>query len=256
MTDFDLLDELPEEAEDEKSKALLYTNCLHLNTTHDKDKDQDICVECGELLVSKSFRSDIKFISDPNRIQSRKIEERTIFGDVDSMGFNEDIVLDANRMYLRATNGKIYRGNTRKSIVFACIFYAFKSQGKPQSYSKLITLFQLSKKIGSRGIKHVNLYTDIKTTTNITPITLISEIMIKFNATPEQTAEVTKLYEQVKNRSSKLNGCRPQSLASSLVYFWIIKNNKNITMKDFIKMVSLSEITIHKTMKEIELVLS
>ena len=59
------------------------------------------------------------------------------------------------------------------------------------------------------------------------------------------------LFNQIKNRSSRINRSRPQSTASGLVFYWICKNNKNITLKQFKKTVSLSEITINKIAREI-----
>ncbi len=233
-------------------------NCSHSNTIF--DRDIEICTDCGEELLSKFIQNDIKFISDPNNIQIRKSEERTIFKDVESLGFNEKIVTIANELYMNVTGDKIFRGDSRKGIVFACIFYSFKKCDNPQSYDKLIRLFNLTKKVGSKGIKHINLHisknSDLKTT-SISVNTIISEIMSKFNATSDQVDEVIAIYEKIKNKSSQLNRCRPQSLASALVFFWISKrNNDTISIKKFIDIVNLSEMTINKIIKEINTLLA
>ena len=75
--------------------------------------------------------------------------------------------------------------------------------------------------------------------------------MDKFSATAEQKQEVVKLYEQIKNKSSRLNRSRPQSVGAGLVYFWIRSKQKDITLKQFTKKVSLSELTINKIANEI-----
>ena len=75
--------------------------------------------------------------------------------------------------------------------------------------------------------------------------------MEKFSATESQKKEVIELYHQIKNKSSKLNRSRPQSVASGLVYFWICSKQKDITLKQFTKKVSLSELTVNKIAKEI-----
>ena len=41
------------------------------------------------------------------------------------------------------------------------------------------------------------------------------------------------------------------SVASGIVYYWIIIKNKDISLKDFAKKVSLSELTINKISKKI-----
>ena len=59
----------------------------------------------------------------------------------------------------------------------------------------------------------------------------------------------------IKNKSSKINRSRPQSIAAGLTYYWICNNNKNITMKEFITKVNLSELTITRISKEIAAIL-
>lgn len=131
--------------------------------------------------------------------------------------------------------------------------------GKPQTHDKLIQVFSLKRKTGLKGLKHVNLYAsrDSKLrTTYITPINLVEDIMEKFSANKDQKKEVGELYEKIKNKSSRLNRSRPQSVASGLVYYWIRLKKKEITLKEFAKKVNLSELTINKIAKEISGVLS
>lgn len=253
-------EQLSSSEEDEK-----VVKCSHLNTTN--EKSVDVCTDCGEEITkkiqhTKEWRyygqADSRHSSDPNRVQIRKSEERTIFKDVENMGFSDKIVSEANKIYFQVTQGQIFRGNSRKSIVFACIFHAYKLSGKPQSHEKLINVFNLNRKTGLKCLKHVNLHAPKNSsirTTYITPINLVEEIMEKFSATNEQKQEVIKLYNRIKNKSSRLNRSRPQSVASGLVYFWICSKQKDISLKQFTKKVSLSELTVNKIAKEISDVL-
>lgn len=231
------------------------------------EKGVDVCVTCGKeiskkITHTKEWRyygqSDNRNSSDPNRVQSRKLDSRNIYKDVENMGFNDKIVSSANEIYFEVTKGQIFRANSRRAIIFACIFHSLKLSGKPQSHDKLIHIFNLNRKTGLKGLKHVNLHApkDSKIrTTYITPENLVEEIMDKFSATNEQKQEVIALYHQIKNKSSRLNRSRPQSVASAIVYYWICKQNKKITLKEFTKKVSLSELTINKIAKEISEVL-
>lgn len=269
MSDFELLNKVLNEykkninsdlenSDSEKGEKIY---CHHKNVT--LEKGIDICTDCGEEINKKMQHTkewryygqvDSRHISDPNRVQIRKSEERNIFRDVENMGFSDKIISEANKIYFQVTKGKIFRGNSRKAIVFACIFHSYKLSGKPQSHEKLIGIFNLDRKTGLKGLKHVNLHAPKKShirTTYITPINLVEEIMEKFSATPEQKTEVIKLYHSIRNRSSRLNRSRPQSVASGLVYFWICNNNKDISLKQFTQKVSLSELTINKIAKEI-----
>jgi transcription initiation factor TFIIIB Brf1 subunit/transcription initiation factor TFIIB len=84
---------------------------------------------------------------------------------------------------------------------------------------------------------------------------LIEKIMKIFDAKQSQISEVLELYPLVKDKSAMLNGSRPWSLSSGLVYYWIVKNEKQITIKDFASKVELSELTIKKIYNEITLIL-
>lgn len=235
--------------------------CSHVNII--SEKGIGVCIDCGEEIQQKIDhdkewryygQSDNKHTSNPNRVQMRKIEERSIYKDVESLGFSENIISKANKLYAQVTQGKIFRGNSRKAIVFACVFHAYKISDKPQSHDKLIKIFNLNRKTGLKGLKYVNLCAPKNSkirTTYITPINLVEEIMDQFSATCEQKQEVCDIYEQIKNRSSRLNRSRPQSVASGIVFYWICLKEKDISLKDFAKKVTLSELTINKMTKEI-----
>ena len=174
------------------------------------------------------------------------------------MGFSDTIISKADELYTQVTKGQIYRGNSRKAIVFACIFHAYKLSGKHQTPENLIKLFGLDRKNGLKGLKIVNVNAPKDSqihTSYITPEHLVQDIMDKFKATPTQKAEVVELYSQIKNKSSKLNRSRPQSVAAALTYYWILKKKINITIKDFAAKTDLSELTINKNTKELALVL-
>jgi transcription initiation factor TFIIIB Brf1 subunit/transcription initiation factor TFIIB len=239
--------------------------CSHENVNN--EGGVILCTDCGEEISRTVFQdkewryygqSDNKRTSDPNRVQIRRCEDRNIYKDVENMGFSEKIVSHANLIYADVTKGQIFRGNSRKSIVFACIFHAYKISGKPQTHDKLIGIFDLNRKNGLKGLKYVTLNAPKESkihTTYITPVNLVDELMDKFNSTPEQKMEVNNFYHQIKNKSSKLNRSRPQSVASGLVFYWILSKNIQITVKEFARKAELSELTIIKIAKEISEIL-
>ncbi len=272
MSDFDLfnttLDEYNKSFYDTDTKQNSIDSssiCDHSNNVNENGKK--ICIDCGEVIntvvsTDKEWRyygkSDSRYSSDPNRVQVRKSEEKSIYKDVENMNFSDTIINEANSIYQKVTGGKIYRGDSRKAIIFACIFHAYKLSGKPQTDSTLMHIFNITRKNGLRGIKIVNQNVcknfDISTS-YITPVHLIEDIMKKFNATDSQIKEVSDYYSLIKNKSSFLNRARPQSTASALVFYWIQKKNKQITIKEFASIVSLSELTINKILKDIKEIL-
>jgi transcription initiation factor TFIIIB Brf1 subunit/transcription initiation factor TFIIB len=268
MTDFELFEQALATYEQNKIDNLEY-ECKIKCSHNDIINENGIlnCLECGEdlrhnITYEKEWRyygsSDNKRSNDPNRVQIRKIEDKNIFKDVENMGFSETIIAKADELYSQVTKGQIYRGHSRKAIVFACIFHSYKLIGKHQTPENLIRLFNINRKNGLKGLKIVNVNVPKDSqihTSYITPEHLIHDIMDKFRATTAQKEEVVDLYLKIKNKSSKLNRSRPQSVASSLTYYWICKKNINISLKDFAKKVDLSELTIQKNTKEVGIIL-
>jgi len=269
MSEFELFEQALATYEQIKTQNI-ESNCGDIICYHNDIINENgiiSCLDCGEdirhtITHEKEWRyygsADSKHSSDPNRVQVRKIEERNILKDVENMGFSETIIVKADDLYSQVTKGQIYRGNSRKAIVFACIFHAYKLAGKHQTPENLIKLFGLNRKNGLKGLKIVNVNAPKDSqihTSYITPEHLVHDIMDKFRATPDQKDEVVELYLQIKNRSSKLNRSRPQSVAAALTYYWICKKNINISLKDFAKKADLSELTIHKNTKEVAIVL-
>ncbi len=263
MTDFTILDKvlrgLSEATLEEKPTD---NTCMH-KRTH-KDRDRYTCLDCGEevpppasdKIPAKLTQGRIRL--EPNRCQIRKNPEKTIDRDVQAYNFSESVVRTANSIFSETTNGKIFRGNSRKAIIFACVFHAYKILGTPQSCNSLIETFKLDRKVGLRGLKYVAMNAPKKSklrTTHITPEDLVKEIMKKFSATPEQIKDVISLYAKIQNRSSILNRSRPQSVAAGLTYYYILSNHKSISCREFTKEVELSELTVTKITKEISRVL-
>lgn len=281
MDDFALFDQALRECEknsqpEEQVETNQNNECPHTDVAIENGVTH--CIECGEEVLrdishEKEWRyygpSDTMHTADPNRCQIRKREERSIYKDVEGMGFPEKIVNKANEIYSQVTLKKkkhpddpdeyqIYRGTSRKAIVFACIFSAYKLNGTPETWEDLSTVFGLERKDCSTGIKHISRHAPKKSpirTTYITPIDLVENIMDKFEATKKQKQEVINIYKQIENTSYKLNQSRPKSTASGLVYYWIQKTGKNITIKEFSEKVDLSEITVDKISKEIDRVI-
>lgn len=237
-----------------------------MDCTHDQIIEENnitLCTQCGEELNkvdvnNKEWRyygtNDTRHSRDPTRVIQRRNEERSIYKDVENMDFSEKVVNHANRIYTQVSKGQIFRGNSRKSLVFACIFHAYKMIGQPQTHESLIKVFDLTRKNGLRGLKFVNLYAPKESELRVTTITIydiINDIMNKFSAQQHQKNEVHELYDIVKNKSSKLNRSRPQSVASGLVFYWITSKNKDITIREFSQKVELSELTITKIINEI-----
>ena len=268
MSDFSLFEEALDEYNKENEESVEISEddiCKHVNII--EEGGIVCCVDCGiemekNIFHDKEWRyygqSDNKRTSDPNRVHLRKMEDRNIYKDVENMGFGDKIVALANQIYIQVTKGQIFRGNSRKSIIFASVYHSYKVNGKVQPHENLIKIFKLDRKNALKGLKHVNLNVpkdSIIHTTYVTPMNLVDDIMDKFNATIAQKQEVKDLYERIKNKSSKINRSRPQSISSSVIFFWICYKGLDISLKDFASKTELSELTISRLAREISDVL-
>lgn len=268
MTDFSLFEKALvayETTRIDTSKGSKVSECNHADSVIENGITS--CLECGEqleqtIMHEKEWRfyghSDGKRMTDPNRVQIRKCEERNIYKDVVNMGFSETIVSKANEIYTQVTKGQIFRGDSRKAVVFACIYHSYKMTNNCQTPKNLMKTFGLNKKSSLKGLKIVNVNAPKNSMIHTTPLTAvhhIHDVMDKFSASPAQKAEVILLYRMTKNRSSKLNRARPQSVAAALTYYWICSKKMDINLKKFAQKADLSELTINKNAKEVALIL-
>jgi transcription initiation factor TFIIIB Brf1 subunit/transcription initiation factor TFIIB len=236
--------------------------CPHTDVI--EENGMNTCIECGvELGKRHNFEKEWRYYgdqdnsskSDPSRCHHRKVVERSIYKDVEHMKFPPNIVGHANRFFDMVTGGEIYRGNSRKAIIFACISQAFKNDKNPKSLEYLQDKFNLKRKVISKGMNHfgVNVHKDEKVTYKcISPDDLIPEILSKLNSEKKHIDSVMTLYKFIKNKSSLLNRSKPQSIGSGLVWFYCVQTNKTTTIKELSALVSLSEATIEKIAKEID----
>jgi hypothetical protein len=231
--------------------------CLHETCT--QEAGASVCTVCGMEVARGCAKEKTRVTLEPGRCQVRKVEEKSIHKDVENMNFSDQIVTIADKIFQDTTEGRILRGNSRRAVIFACVFHAFKLSGSPQSCDSLINMFNLERKAGLKGLKAVGLKAPKDSairTSHITAVDLIREIMRQFSATSDQTADVVNIYNRVENCSTILNRSRPQSVASGIVFFYIRSEEKDIRLRDFAGVVKLSELTITKIAKEVARLLS
>ncbi|MAI13662.1 MAG: hypothetical protein CMM15_06555 [Rhodospirillaceae bacterium] len=257
------LNELIEEQEPclKTTEDDMTSGCQHENL--ETQGSSKICMDCGTILMKdfsyeKEWRyygvHDTKHANDPNRCNFRKHVCRNIDKDVEKLGINAKIRNTANDIYKEVTQNKIYRGNTRKGIIFACVYHAYKINSLPHSCEQLITIFEINQKTALKGLKFVNLnlpiHSNIRNETIDIPH-LIKETMQNFSATPVQVGQVLELYRQLENRSSLLNRSRPQSVACGVVKYFILQKNPDFSNEYIRQKIKLSELTLSRIVKEI-----
>lgn len=247
--------------EEKKPDFDIFKTCKHEMV--ENINSVNTCLDCGkEINIIRSFEKEWRYYEgtegagdDPSRCHYRKTVEKTIMKDVSNMGFSKYIIDKANGLFDEVTKGDIYRGNSRKAIVFACIFEAYKQSGQPKSLEFLQEKFRLQRKVISKGINHVGMNTSKKkkcSTASLSPVDLITETMNKLDADEKQIKNTMEIYNNIKNRSSLLNRSKPRSISTGVIWFYCVYTKKSITIKELSTISNLSEATIEKIAKEID----
>lgn len=259
MADFDFFDSIyktkvssatkPSPASISVVTSVVCHQCKHINTT--TNQYNKICMDCGIEINDEILKTHM----DTSRCNIRKESEKNIYQDVRDMGISDKVIRVANELFTEITSDNIRRGNARRSIVFACVFQAYKILGKPQNPETLIELFHITKSAGMRGMKYLNKHVPKNSkirTTHITPVDIIKDIIEKFQSSPEQERSIIGIYDKIQHKSSMLNRSRPLSIAAGVIFYWIEKNKSNVSIDDFVKKVNMSAITIRKVAKEVK----
>ncbi len=256
-----------QDAHPQPSTDSLVDACTH--STLLSDKGAILCGECGmeinnfitpnpEMKHMDEWKysgiNDMKHSTDPTRCYVRKIKDKTIYQDLQNMNISDHIKDIANDIYIEVCGDKIHRGSRRKSIVFACVFHAYKLDNCPQSCETLIRIFKIKKKEALKGLKFINDNASKNSpirTIYITPEHLINEFLQSFKVSSDKKEEIVKLYFFIRDKSATLNRSRPQSVASGVIWYWIRLHQRQINVKEFTKKVDLSELTVTKMAKEV-----
>jgi transcription initiation factor TFIIIB Brf1 subunit/transcription initiation factor TFIIB len=232
--------------------------CQHTSLITSEDGNE-VCMDCGlekaTLDHSPEWRfykeNDTKQSSDPSRCFMRKYEEKSIYRDMEQYDIPKDVIEIANTNYTLITEESILRGNSRKGLIVACIFYAYEDLGQRKSQDEIKKYFNINKKILSNGMKMFNLKIK-RTPIYTTPLDFIPKIMSKFNLSEKHIQFVTKLFNKICKKSAFINRSNPDSIAAGLSYFVLKHINFPISLTEFSKRVGLSDITIHKISKKIK----
>lgn len=236
-----------------------FENCAHEN--HILSEGYRVCVECGMTFENVSFDKDWKYYNqsfkDPARCHKAKSTQRNMYNDVKGMQFPDSIVESANEKYQEIiSDGSIFRGERRKAIVVACLFFAHIEHGNPIPVKDLASQFKLRMKKVSEGLTiYTGKFPDLRNQ-YIEPKHLIKRIMIEVGINNRSHyLQIQKLCEKLENTSELMNSSNPQSIASAIVYLYLcmkpsFQKELGLTKSKYAKMVKLSDATVEKLVKD------
>lgn len=217
-----------------------------------------LCVKCGEEvnkqeLVSQEWVNHStpgKITGDRSRVVRRPVYNKNIHSELQDMGIPDHIITKANELFKEATHENIKRGKRRKSILFACVYFAINLEIGPFPPNHLFKIFRIHKKLGLRGIKDVTLGVSKDSpifSIDIDPFHYISYFMNGMRASLSEIDSVKSVYDKIVGKCDIFKRSRPMSIAAGLIFYWLkVVKLSDVTVKTFSKQIEVSELTINK----------
>lgn len=173
------------------------------------------------------------------------------------------VLSKAAELYHEVTQADILRKNSRRGVIFACIFYAYRIYDQLRTPDELSVELDVNKRVISRGLKFVTLRLQsfgrgkpkgvLGMGQHVTPFhyfpTLWRKIGMAFAAPVAQ--ELVVLFKSLHMQNALLNRSNPQSVACAMVYYYLCQKESEVTCSQLSKLVGLSVVTINRLAVEI-----
>jgi transcription initiation factor TFIIB len=148
----------------------------------------------------------------------------------------------------------IIRGNNRKGIMSACLYYGSKLQGFPISIKEIGELFEIKIKSVTKGCRKfmelMKANTLIKTMLSITPKDYIERFCNKLKLNKEQIEKIYKIAINVTQLNLASNH-QPTSISAGSIMIFAHLYKMNIQKKMISELFEISIVTIDKIFKKI-----
>lgn len=239
--------------------------CDHLETYQDINGLQ-ICRSCGIEQENEDNEPEWRYFNEnenrlsknPERCRMIKNSNLTTIEDCRRYfpAASEAIIsLAVSKFNIISANETSTRGNTRKAVLAACLFFAFYDRGESKPSEYITKKFNITQKNMSKGLEmYWKTFREYRTKV-IKPKDLIKWVLTSVGIDIKYLNEILKLVSSLSKKSFLLESCSPQSVASAMVFFWLclnpkIKSKMKITKNSFSKSVGISDITVSKLVKE------
>jgi transcription initiation factor TFIIB len=247
------------------------------------DKNTNDPTRCGNainpLLIESSFGCkvlcntkssyEMKKIRKWTEWQSMPHKEKSLYDEfqfitimAQNAGIPRIFIDYAMTIHKDISEQKMFRGINRDGIKSASIYISCRLNGCPRTAHEIAEIFKLDKTSATTGCSMaVNILHNIER--NIEPskqtdlcITLPSSFIERYCSKLNFNQELTMLSKFVANKIEKNNIITdniPHAIAAGIVYFVALNCQLNITKQDIKTVCGVSEVTINKCFKKLEL---
>lgn len=238
--------------------------CKHENKYED-DCGLYICKDCKKEFDIKNFDQEWKYYSD-NGAQSSKDPSRChkilptgksiekVFTDV-GWELPKAIVLQVESKYNKIVGDQTIRGKKRKSIIAACLLFAYREFSEHRTADFIRNIFGLTKKEMSTGLtSYYSAFPEDRTVV-IKPENLLKWVLTLVGIDQSHHRKILHICRYVEKASFELKRRSPQLVIASVVYFYVclnpsLKQSLGLTKNKFAEKVQLSDGTIAELAKE------
>ncbi len=222
-----------------------------------------------KVLCNSKSSYQMKKIRKWTEWQSMPYKEKSLYDEfqfIKTMAQNEGIpkmLIDyAMIIHKDISEQKMFRGMNRDGIKSASIYLSCRLNGNPRTPHEIANIFKLDKTSATKGCSMaVNILNNIERNSDTenkselcatTPLSFIERYCSKLNITPELTHLSTFVAKKIQ-KENLINDNTPQAVAAGIVYFISMICSLNISKSDINNVCGVSEVTINKCYKKMDI---
>ena len=177
-------------------------------------------------------------------------------------GIPKMIIDDATRFHKQISEAKTFRGLNRDSIIAASIYISCRVNNFPRTAKEIADIFNLDNTSATKGCKNaVSIINqieyqnkesdDVLILNKTTPLSFIDRYCSKLNINNELT-NLCKFVAHKIEKNNLIPENTPHSIAGGIIYFISQTCNLNISKNTINNISKISEVTINKCYKKLE----
>ena len=210
----------------------------------------------------KKIKKWLDWQSMPHKEKSLYDEFQFITTMAQNAGIPKIFIDDAISIHKDISEQKMFRGLNRDGIKAASIYISCRQNGCPRTAHEIAEIFHLDKASATNGCTMaVNILHNIERNEENSNqsklcITLPSSFIERYCSKLKMNAELTKLSMFIAKKIEKLNLITdniPHAVAAGIVYFVSSNCHLELTKQDIKNISGVSEVTINKCFKKLEL---
>ena len=218
----------------------------------------------GTSINAKNKNTKVGLYQQWNSMPYKERSKYKVFNEISNICKNNNlpsiISNTSNSLYSIISDTKISRGNNRKGIIAACVFNACKECDVPRSIKELADMFNITPKVLTKGCKN---YTEIirinkinidriQNTRSINISDFIERFSYNLNFNEKDIRKIT-IISELCSKFELIYDNTPPAMASGCIYLFIKLNKLSISKKEISEKCFISEVTINKCYKKLEL---